>query len=65
LERIEQLLAQQAGPAGAVRSDGLVATANGKLAHRATCGLVAGRDVTPLTAEEAHAREPCQVCDPF
>ena len=65
LERIEQLLAQQAGGAGAVRSDALVATANGKLAHTASCGLVAGRDVTPLTTEEAHKREPCQVCNPF
>lgn len=63
LERIEQLLAQQAG--AAVRSDGLVATTNGKLAHTASCGLVAGRDVTPLTPDAAQAREPCQVCKPF
>jgi hypothetical protein len=65
LERIEQLLTEQAGGVGAVRSDALVATASGKLAHSASCGLVAGRDVTPLTAAEARDREPCRVCNPF
>ena len=66
LERIEHLLAQQAGGAAAALPTGaLVTTANGKLVHTADCRLVAGRDTTRLSDEEAYAGEPCQVCNPF
>jgi hypothetical protein len=65
LERIEQLLAQQGGGTAAVPAGSFVQTANGKLVHTASCRLAAGRDVTPLTDAEAHAGEPCQVCNPF
>jgi hypothetical protein len=66
LERIEHLLAEQGGATGRVVPTGtFVQTANGKLVHTASCRLAAGRDVTALTEKEAHAGQPCQVCNPF
>ena len=65
LERIEQLLAEQGGATTALPTGAFVQTANGKLVHTASCRLATGRDVTPLSEEEAHAGEPCRVCNPF
>lgn len=60
VDAIERLTSSAAVPAG---DESLVATARGRLAHRSTCRLVAGR--TGLrTVSAADGLDRCQICLP-
>jgi hypothetical protein len=71
LERIEALLAgASADPVGArpagngSPSQGLVATANGTMAHRPDCPIVANRPNLRQVAAGHPGFEPCKICQP-